>query len=119
MDGNINNMFHAAGFESIPFFEIEFLGQECIKSFDINIRSNCCGDMFRDIVVTVGNVPTTAAGKLSDSPLCTRFQGPSVTGAKETLTCDRPMCGKFLTLQKDDSTYFHFAEIGNFILGGE
>ncbi len=54
-------------------------------------RTDCCGEQFHHIQVHVGYVPSFK--KVDKNKLCTRFPGPSATGAVDVLTCDEPVKG--------------------------
>ena len=99
IDGNVNTVAHAALDALNPFFQIDFGSKVLVTRAEVVNRVDCCAERFKNAIVTVGNVPGIR-GQLSANPQCgPKRDGPYSLGQTAEFICERPLVGRFVTLQ--------------------
>ncbi len=83
---------------------LDFSTTMTIEALSVVMRYDCCADQFNDVGIYVGNEPATY-GQLSRNQKCTFYEGPAQNGEIVELTCDVPVSGKNVIIQKVDWSY--------------
>lgn len=76
-----------------PWWQVDLEKQVFIKRVVIWNRADCCGQKLHSIVITVKKEDNSAG------EICGRFEGPSTSGAIETIHCANDVYGRFLKIQ--------------------
>ena len=105
IDGKIGNdpdsIFQSAE-EMFPWLEIRLPTARTITHITVVNRKDCCGEMFKNVELRVGNdtIPYGSKNeKLKVNTACGHFQGPGITGGEHFISCNSHTPSKYVTLQ--------------------
>ena len=98
-----------------PWVQIELADRKEVEHIKISNRKDCCGWRLAKIEVRVGDneVSTFGRSAISQNELCTRYNGPAQDGEIVWVSCQRPISGKYITIQALgwSSVYMNIAEV--------
>ncbi len=106
---NNNNVFISKN-EKKPWIQLDFGRQVQVHSVEVTNRKDSSGERFKNVRFHVSDYAATGNGE-DIGENCAKFIGPSSTGAVETITCDRPKWGRYLSIQLKDTQYLQINEI--------
>ncbi|XP_063398208.1 fucolectin-1-like [Mytilus trossulus] len=102
-DGNLNTFSHTTT-EQSPYWEVDLGRNYKIRQIEIFVRRTCCGNLIRNLNITAGpshNLMTR----------CGFYPGPANTGDHLVFECRPIINGRYVRIQKNDSTNLALAEV--------
>ncbi len=112
-DGNyeLSSMYHSASGEVLPWLQVEFDEPETVEALFLTSRPDCCMEQVNNVKITVGNMPAVVGQPSPNAHECAHFEGGIGLGETAEITCDDPIPGKYLVLQKMEDTLFSINEL--------
>lgn len=98
VDGNKNGNYYGSScthtkLEISPWWRVDLAWSYAIKRVVIKNRGDCCGERLHHLVITVSDE------KDGTEETCGTFVGPGFRGVVYTITCDRPILGRYVKIQ--------------------
>ena len=116
IDGHSDTFYSSSSIPTpYPWVQIELMDKTEVEYIKITNRRDCCGERLSNIEIRVGNNEMSSLGRSANfrNELCGRYDGPAENGEVVWVSCQKPLLGKFITIQTLDNSnvYMNIAEV--------